>query len=400
MHLLPKYTSLHVYFVEKIKKGTVRRKACFFFHFVATIIRGEIMQIQKRKNGTFFVRYIKYEKKSGGYLYGYLEGKTEEEVEIEVERAKKYLSYNAFYIKRKGYFYENIMAWLAAEKIQTKASTYSNYFYTVKTHILPFFADYKKQEITENEVLEFTNQLLQKQLSPKRTKDILIILKQIFTFARVDCRVIFPRVPKQEILVFTKEEQTLLESYLKEHLNLETLGILLCLYTGLRIGEVCALKWDCIDLIDKKIKIEYTVTRIASPTMKKKKTQVFLDSPKTSSSKREIPLPSFLVTYLKEFEKTKSDTFFLTGTKKVMETRCLFNHYKRILRDLSLERYNFHALRHTFATRCIELGFDAKTVSELLGHANVKITLDRYVHPSLDAKIDLMSRLSSPVFED
>ena len=356
---------------------------------------GENMQIKKRKNGTYYVRYIKKEKKTGGFIYGYLEGKTKNQILKEIEKAKKYLPYDVFYLNRKDTFFEMVSLFLTAQKIKVKPSTYSTYFYTIKKYILPFFADLKKEEIKEAYVLQFTNTLFSKNLSPKRIKDILVLLKQIFLFSKLDCSVIFPRVPKKDILVFTKEEQERLEVYLKDHLNLETLGILICLYTGVRIGEICALKWDDIDLEKHKIKITHTIVRVVDLSKGEKKTKILLDTPKTTHSKREIPLPTFLGSYLKLFQN-KADFFLLTGNENPMDSR---NFFKQILKENSLEFYNFHALRHTFATRCIELGFDAKTVSELLGHANVKITLDLYVHPSMDTKRKLMNRLSSSVFK-
>ena len=186
-----------------------------------------------------------------------------------------------------------------------------------------------------------------------------------------------------------------LENYIRKNINRITVGILICLYTGIRIGELCALKEGDIDLKNKKITIKKTLIRIKNlDNHSDNKTNVIIDNPKSSCSVREIPIPKFIVPILKDVCLKKDfDTFLLTGTKRYVETRTYFNKYKKILNDLQLPNYNFHALRHTFATRCIENGCDPKTLSEILGHSSVKITLERYVHPSYDNKIKMMNKL-------
>jgi len=193
----------------------------------------------------------------------------------------------------------------------------------------------------------------------------------------------------------SKTEQTKLEKELLNNFNETTFGIYFCLYTGLRIGELCALKWDNIDLNNKKIYIKKTLVRIQNPVVDaKKKTIVIIDEPKSSSSIREIPLPDFIIPMLKKLSKnTTSETFLISGTNKYIETRTYFNKYKKVLSSIDLDSYNFHALRHTFATRCIENGCDPKTLSEILGHSSVKITLERYVHPNYENKVLMMNQL-------
>lgn len=204
-----------------------------------------------------------------------------------------------------------------------------------------------------------------------------------------------PKVPKTEIQIFTKAEQLKLEEVLLDDLTLEKFGIFFCLYTGLRIGEICALRWENIDIETKRIFIRKTITRIKNPDDDANgKTMIVIDDPKSISSIREIPIPEFLLPMLKQFEQSvQPNYYFITGTDQFLETRTYFNHYKKILKTVGLEHYNFHALRHTFATRCVENGSDAKTLSEILGHANVKITLDRYVHPNYENKVRLMNQL-------
>ena len=195
----------------------------------------------------------------------------------------------------------------------------------------------------------------------------------------------------------TKNDKEILEKELIKNINESNFGIYLCLYTGLRIGEICALKWENIDLNNNIIKIQKTLIRVKNDRTSKKKTKLILDDPKSVSSIRSIPIPMFIIPILKKLKKNE-ECFFLTGKNTFIEPRCYLNHYKKILASIredksNFREYNFHALRHTFATRCIENGFDPKTLSEILGHSSVKITLERYVHPSFDIKVKMMNHL-------
>lgn len=298
-------------------------------------------------------------------------------------------------------FKYDIEAWLRSIKIKCKATTYSNYQYTVRSRIEPKFSNLKKQFITTDLVNSFTMELLNEGLCPKTVKDILVILKQILVFSNVDIKFAMPKINKKEIQILLPFEQISLEKYLFENINLNTAGIMICLYMGLRIGELCALRWENIDLKDKKIKIRNTITRIKNndPT-KKNKTVVLIDSPKSSCSIREIPIPDFMIPILKSIRgNIDPNCFFLTGNIKFLESRTFFSRYKNILKKINLSSYNFHVLRHTFATRCVEQGFDPKLLSEILGHSNVKITLDRYVHPSYESKVRMMNQMK-PLYEN
>ena len=160
---------------------------------------------------------------------------------------------------------------------------------------------------------------------------------------------------------------------------------------------MCALKWGDINLVDGNIFVRKTMQRvqIRDSLEHHKKTQVVIHSPKSDCSIRKIPLPSELVELITPFQQ-QTDAFVLTGSsEKYIEPRCLENFFKKIVKGSNISNVNFHALRHTFATRCVELGFDLKSLSEILGHSNVNITLNRYVHPSMELKHENMSRLSA-----
>jgi integrase len=172
------------------------------------------------------------------------------------------------------------------------------------------------------------------------------------------------------------------------------LGVLLSLYTGIRIGELCALRWENIDLTEKTMRINSTMQRIPDFTGGAAKTQVTITSPKSKCSVRTIPLPDFLAALLASFA-AQPKAFLLTGEKlRFVEPRTVQNRFKAYIKACGIESANFHCLRHTFATRCVELGFDVKTLSEILGHSSVNITLGRYVHSSLDLKRTNMAKLT------
>lgn len=182
--------------------------------------------------------------------------------------------------------------------------------------------------------------------------------------------------------------------YLKENLTIKNAGIMLSLFTGLRLGEVCALKWSNIDLENSILYITTTMQRVQNLSIEGPKTKVYVSEPKSACSIREIPIPDMLLRLLANFSNNGS-CYFLTGSsEKFIEPRNLQYHFKTVLKKALIFDMNFHALRHTFATRCIEVGVDIKTLSEILGHANVNITLNRYVHPSLEEKRLNMEKLS------
>ena len=170
------------------------------------------------------------------------------------------------------------------------------------------------------------------------------------------------------------------------------LGILVCAFTGLRVGELCGLKWQDIDFKNEVLHIERTVSRIICNQDSAEKTEILIGSPKTDYSKRDIPIPDFLLTILKIYRR-ESSYYLLTGTLNCMEPRNVQKRFKTLLKRCGIPNRKFHALRHSFATMCIEKGFDIKTLSELLGHASVKTTMDIYVHSNLEQKKTYMNRL-------
>lgn len=290
--------------------------------------------------------------------------------------------------------------WLNSKKYIVKESTYARYYGLIETHLKPKLGHYYVSQINENLIRDFVYDKLnkgnlntEKRLSNKTVKDLGIVLNQILKWNNI--HISFPtiKLEKKKIITLTEIERVKLENYILSNKSPIGLGVLLSLYCGLRIGEVCALKWKHIDLENNIIHIEHTLNRIKNTINQDTKTKIYCGDPKSANSKRIIPIPSCLVSILKEY-LTDKDIYLISGTTSFIEPRCYYYKYKKIIQSLSITNVDYHALRHTFATRCIELGFDPKTLSEILGHSDVKITLSLYVHPSLNLKINSMNKLT------
>ena len=291
--------------------------------------------------------------------------------------------------------------WTAEKKQFVKRSTMAAYQLTLNNHLLPHFADCT--DISETDVQQFVISQLDKGLSQKSIKDQLIVLKLIYRYGcKKQCFVLhewdihFPtEQQKRDICVLTIEQQKRLMCHLRDNFTFQNLGILLCLYTGIRIGEVCALRWSDIDIATGTLFVRHTIERIyCNDGMKN--TELLISTPKTKNSLRDIPLCRDLLKLLKPLHRVVNpDYYILTNSPKPTEPRTYRNFYRHLLQTLNIPYIKFHGLRHSFATRCIESGCDYKTVSILLGHANISTTLNLYVHPNYDQKkrcIDTMLR--------
>jgi integrase len=174
---------------------------------------------------------------------------------------------------------------------------------------------------------------------------------------------------------------------LEDHFTFENLGIYMCLSTGMRIGEICALKWDDIDLESCVISVNKTIQRIYIMDEPERHTEIIIDTPKTKNSIREIPMSKNLLRFIKPIKKLLNGEYYvLSNTENPIEPRTYRNHYKILMKELGMPALRFHGLRHSFATRCIESKCDYKTVSVLLGHSNISTTLNLYVHPNFEQK--------------
>ena len=287
--------------------------------------------------------------------------------------------------------------WLKYKKNTVKKSTYYNYSYSVAKYLYPSFAG---KNITKIKNYNNFIEELSDTLSPKTVRDIVTKLKEIINFYEEEHntklnikKMSLPKMNKKEIQILSNKEKQKLEKYCIEQNSLKSLGILICLNTGLRVGEVCALRWENIDFESKKIHIEKTIERIYSK--EENKTIVIIDTPKSITSVRTIPINSKLYNILKQIRgKSKKTDFVLTGSSEhYVEPRNYQYHFKEILKRSKVKKYKFHTLRHTFATNCIEAGMDIKSLSEILGHADVSITLNIYVRSSDKAKRKYLEKI-------
>jgi integrase len=192
---------------------------------------------------------------------------------------------------------------------------------------------------------------------------------------------------KQNMEVLSRTHQKKMMQHIQEHFTFRNLGVYICLCTGMRIGEVCALSWEDIDTDNGIINIRRTIQRIYTIEGEVRKTEVILDTPKTKNSIREVPMNKDLLKMLKPIKKIVNPSFYvLTNDAKPTEPRTYRTYYKNLMKNLEMPELKFHGLRHSFATRCIESKCDYKTVSVLLGHSNISTTLNLYVHPNLEQK--------------
>ena len=368
--------------------------------------------IYKRKDGRWEGRYIKSRTESGKAIYGYIYAKTYKEAKEKVSIQRMIQSRPAETAEAETgteKFDDIAMEWFNATQSNVKESTGNKYLNSLNSYILPMFQGRKTSELTYDFILEQCNNLLKfggkkgTGLSTKSVSDVLSILRNILQYAEQHNKVIacdarsihIARNQKKELRVLSLDEQKRLCNYLYSDPNGHNLGILLCLFTGIRIGEVCALTWNDISLSEKTIHISKTLQRIQDHNGGAMKTRITITAPKSACSIRIIPIPENIVTLLGRYQ-TVSTGFFMTNSEcKFIEPRTMQNHFKAVLKECSIAPANYHALRHTFATRCIELGFDIKSLSEILGHASVNITLNRYVHPTLTLKKENMDRLSA-----
>ena len=362
--------------------------------------------IRKRKDGRWEARYIQSYDENGKAVYRSVYAYTYDEVKA--KRAKAAASIDVTEtLKSDLTFVQVADFWLNARKEVIKVSSYNHYRNQLESHIIPDLINYKFSSLTSSDINTLLKNKIAQGYSPTTVNGLRTILMMIFHYARnnrIACSVSDPifisKKKKSEVEAFTIPEQKLLIEYLNAHPDQFNLSIFISLYCGLRIGEVCALQWKDILFTKETISVDKTMIRIQKKdTRDKTKTEVVIQHPKTESSVRTIPIPEFLMPMLRKY-KDKNEIYVITGTEHFMEPRVCLRKFKKIIAKLDVADYTFHACRHTFATRCVEVGIDAKTLSELLGHASVKTTLDRYVHPSIDLKKKQMNKLGKVIWQD
>ena len=345
--------------------------------------------IYKRKDGRWEARYVKEILPDGKKKYGSVYAKTYFEAK---EKQHYYISKkDNKTVKCNLTISELSNIWLQSIEKSVKILTFQKYAGIVKNHIVPILGIFFTKQICGQKINEFANKKLER-LSPGTVNEILIVLGEIFSFAEKEYGITKPqykmiREYKNEMRVLTKDEQQRLECFLYDDIDIYKFGVLLALYTGVRIGELCALNWKDIDT--GVLTINKTMHRISTPNGSK----IIIEKPKTDSSIRKIPVPDFLAAIIAKYGSKGS--VLKTKNGAPVEPRLLQQKFSNYLCACKIEGATFHTLRHTFATRCVEAGFEIKSLSEILGHASVKITLDKYVHSSLEQKRKNMNLLKT-----
>ena len=371
--------------------------------------------IRKRKDGRWEGRYKIYDGKKDKMLYRSVYGCSYGEVKEKLSKAKleaavqkpKNPPHNAESSQEKGdnsqiplLFSQAAEEWLEEISKKRKYSTYVKYSMVYKTHLagiigscqLSAAAFYKWQE-------KIFDHISKKGLSESLQKSIFYIANQILGFANQKHFANVPLLKKPEkplekpkknlACSLSKAEQGRLLNCIYQNLDKFSIAVLLCLYTGMRLGELCALQWADLDLNDMTLTVNQTVQRIAVDGHETK-TILLETDPKSETSKRSIPLTDEIIKHL---DQLKGNQPYVFGGKKPLDPRTLQYRFKKMLKKAEIGGRTFHVLRHTFATNCVENSMDVKALSEILGHSDVKITLNRYVHPTMDSKRKQMENL-------
>lgn len=285
-----------------------------------------------------------------------------------------------------------------------KEKTYQNYREIMRLHIVPYLGDKEIESMDKKALLEWCNNISRygnrktgAGLSAGTVGLILSILQKSLRVA-VDVGIVseqfsdcikHPKYDEKRIPCFTLAEQKKIEWEILKKPSYKNIGALICLYTGLRIGELMALKWENVDFKNGVISVNAT----CRDGYQNGKYVKLMDTPKTSSSKRVIPVPRQLLPYLSALKKASKSEYVISSPHGEMSVRLYQKNFASLLKRLKIEHRSFHALRHTFATRALECGMDVKTLADILGHKNPNITLNRYAHSMMEHKIAMMNRV-------
>lgn len=362
--------------------------------------------IFKRKDGRWEARYIKGYELSGKIKYGFCYGKTYKEAKEKVAKFKSAIADGrpipqagsrhrfAFYCDE----------WLSLRKSSIRESTYIKYDTVLEKHIKPKLGGCFPMGITTGVVDDFTRELLFKEkLAVKTAHDILVVLHSILKYISSQfpgtaptVEIKYPREIRKEMRVLSRDEQERFVKYLLENMDECKFAVLLMLDSGIRIGEMCALKWGNINLKEQTIRITETLQRLHDAEKTgEAHTHIVIGAPKSGTSMRTIPLTERAVRLCQRFAVENDNAYVLTGTEKYMEPRTLQYRIEKYTKECGLEGVHAHTLRHTFATRAVEVGFEIKSLSEVLGHSTTTITLERYVHSSMELKRSNMDKLTA-----
>lgn len=352
--------------------------------------------IYHRKDGLWEARYVKsidlYGKKKYGSVYAKTYTAAKERRE---EIVSNLLLRPQVTCKKSMLITELAWEWLFINQNRLKPATVQKYRNFINKHIEGQIGDCRAAYMSLLVLTNYSNQKIAQGLSPKTVNGLLNFLYACMRYGNQQYgfplyKPVHIKQPRKEMRVLSSNEQKALTQYLLKDLDIYKLGTLLSLYTGIRIGELCALQWK--DIKDGCIYVGKTMQRLCKA--QGNGTEIVVDEPKSKCSTRLIPLPGFLISMIEQFRRPNPEAYFLSHRgRSVVEPRVMQYRFKKYIKDIGIPPANFHALRHTFATHCVECGFDIKTLSEVLGHSTVTLTMDRYVHSSFDTRVQQMNKL-------
>lgn len=353
--------------------------------------------IFKRKDGRWEGRYISSYNENGKAIYKSVYSKTYADTKRKLEVAK-----NSNLILRKSTtvntFGDLLHYWLEFNSPKNKQTTQDKYEFLIAKHIVPELGKVKLSKISSAMINKFIDSKIKK-FSNSYVRTMAIIMKSALELG-IKERFVFmpnldihlPKANKHELQVLSVTEFNLLEQYILNNLDFTTLGIYISLYAGLRIGEVCALRWNDIDFENRIIKVRSTVIRVKGANSK---SYDEIGTAKTDASIRDIPIYDKLFIPLLKMRKLSNSPYVISEKMDFIKKRTFEYRYHKILKNAGIRDINYHALRHSFATRCIECGVDVKSLSEFMGHSNVSVTLNTYVHSSMDLKKMQIEKLNN-----
>lgn len=351
--------------------------------------------IYKRKDGRWEGRVLKLDGK-----YRYLYAKTYREVRSKMKDTRELNKFvNTKRTNKKESAADLFEAWLSGEiTTRLKPSTYENYYHCINKYVIPYFRLPGNAQLSEESIRQLVEEINQNAaISVSYRRKILSILKtalreiyrNVPNHPSVAELVTLPKVRNsKEVPVFSMKEQRMIEHVVQQSEDKRLLGIMLCFYSGIRLGELCALKWEDFDFEAGAVSITRTVSRIRNREPNREKTVLHVGTPKSETSLRKIPLPAFLLRLIEKYSLPfeEDDCYMLSGKAVPFDPRIYQRMYKKVLAAAGVKDRKFHTIRHTFATRALELGVDIKTLSEILGHSSVNITLNVYTHSLMEQK--------------
>ena len=307
------------------------------------------------------------------------------------------------------YFDNQIKSWLNNHiRVKVKPSTYDGYDYRVSKYLSPYFKEMRIEEITVDDIQIFIstlkNEKTNEELSANTIQGIIRTMAYFYDYCvetnKVDknpcLKVFLPKGKAKKITTFTKREKQIILETVKKQAKPRSYLVLTALLTGMRLGELCSLKWKNVDMKNGLIHVQTTNRRIY---IEDNKTKVVTTSPKTDYSMRIIPISKHLLAVLRSLRKTESEYVFCKTNGKGYDNRGIQKYFRLLLIDLGIAGKSFHTLRHTFATTAIEARMDVKTLSMMLGHSSVTTTMNLYVHPNETHTRKAMEDLSSFMLE-